>query len=67
MTFWGKSSFHLCLKKTEVITVAKIWHQWEWEVKHRHKEGYRVRWTGWTLYSVKHLKCMDTGKEVLRG
>lgn len=32
-----KSSFHLFLGNTEVITIAKIWYQWEWEGKHRHK------------------------------
>lgn len=32
-----KSSFHLFLDNTEVITIAKIWYQWEWEGKHRHK------------------------------
>jgi len=71
--FWGKSSFHLCLRKTEVITIAKIWHQRGWEVKHRHKQGCSVRWTGQTLtfretgLKRAHLKCMNTGEEVLRG
>lgn len=37
-----KSSFHLFLGNTEVITIAKIWYQWEWEGKPRHKKGCRM-------------------------